>query len=341
MPTTSPMVAVYGASGHTGRFVVAEARRRGWSVVAIGRDRGRLATVASPDVKVREAAVDDPRALDAAITGAHAVLNLAGPFLDTAEPVANAAVRAGASYLDVTAEQSSTSATLEDLDAPARAAGVAVVPAMGFFGGLADLLVTAATMGWTTVDEVEIRIGIDRWWPTAGTRATGARNTAPRWRLEAGGSILSEDPPVRATLRLPPPFGTQPVTSVAFSEVPLIAHHLRVGRLRTWLADSALADLHDPETPPPVAVDNDGRSAQQFVVEVEACSGATTTRVTAAGQDIYAVTAPLLVEAAARCLDADGPVGALAPGAAFDAADLLTTMTSAHLAVDLTRATGS
>ena len=65
-----------------------------------------------------------------------------------------------------------------EVDGPARSAGVAVVPAMAFYGGLADLLVTAALDGGSTADEIEVAIGLDRWWPTEGTRITGARNTS-------------------------------------------------------------------------------------------------------------------------------------------------------------------
>ena len=37
MNSTSRFIAVYGAAGHTGRFVVREAQRRGLPVVAVGR----------------------------------------------------------------------------------------------------------------------------------------------------------------------------------------------------------------------------------------------------------------------------------------------------------------
>ena len=38
--------AVFGATGHTGRFVVAELLRRGLDIIAIGRDRDRLTDLA-------------------------------------------------------------------------------------------------------------------------------------------------------------------------------------------------------------------------------------------------------------------------------------------------------
>ena len=37
MHSANPSIAVYGATGHTGQFVVHEAQRRGLPVVAVGR----------------------------------------------------------------------------------------------------------------------------------------------------------------------------------------------------------------------------------------------------------------------------------------------------------------
>jgi len=37
-PIAKPTVAVYGATGHTGRFVIAELLRRGITPIAIGRN---------------------------------------------------------------------------------------------------------------------------------------------------------------------------------------------------------------------------------------------------------------------------------------------------------------
>jgi short subunit dehydrogenase-like uncharacterized protein len=118
-------VAVYGASGHTGKFVVAELKRRGIGVVRIGRDAARLTESSADDATPwRVAAIDDPAQLDAAIRGTDAVINCAGPFLDTALPVVDAALRAGIPYLDVMAEQAALQALIEQRDASARDAGV-------------------------------------------------------------------------------------------------------------------------------------------------------------------------------------------------------------------------
>src|ERR1700758_241404 len=110
--TQSPRpIAVYGASGHTARFVLAELRRRGMPAVAVGRRADPL----PHGVPARAAAIDDPAELGAASAAGAAVITCAGPFLDTALPVAEAAIRAGAHYIDVTAEQASAMAVFERL----------------------------------------------------------------------------------------------------------------------------------------------------------------------------------------------------------------------------------
>jgi len=48
----SHRVAIYGAYGHTGRFVVAELLRRGFVPVACGRDAARLHELAATCIHV-------------------------------------------------------------------------------------------------------------------------------------------------------------------------------------------------------------------------------------------------------------------------------------------------
>ena len=320
-------VAVFGASGHTGRFVVDELLRRRLAPVAVGR-RAEALEAAFPggDVAIRVASVEDAAALDRAFEGVAAVINCAGPFLDTAEAVASAALRAGAHYIDVSAEQPSAQAVFDRFDGPARAAGVVALPAMGFYGGLADLLVTAAMGDWTRVDDIQIGIGIDRWWPTEGTRVTGARNTAPRQVIAEGRLTPLPNPAPRVTWDFAPPFGSQAMIEVPFSEVVVIARHLKTAKLDTFLSETALNDVRDAATPPPTAVDARGLSAQKFVVEAIVRRGGETRRATAAGRDIYGFTAPLVCEAVERLLAGGVASGALAPGEAFDAADFLAAL---------------
>ena len=340
-------VLVYGAYGHTGRFVVAAMLRQGLTPVLSGRDPARLAALARqyPGLEVRQAAVSDSRSLSSAVRGASVVVNCAGPFLDTAIPVMTAAVHAGAHYLDVTAEQPAVQEVYRAVEQRGARPDVAVIPAMAFYGGLPDLLATAATaetvgtVGWEAVDEVTVAIGLDRWWPTEGTRLTGRRNTATRLVVDAGQLVPV---PRQAPLRdweFPAPLGRQAVTGIPFSEIVVMERHLGAQRIGTYLSAAALDDIHDPATPAPSAVDAQGRSAQRFAVDVVVRHGARERRITAAGRDIYAVTAPLVAEAARRLIDGRvKTLGAVAPGEAFDAADFLAALSPEHLAVSGYRA---
>ncbi len=338
MPTSTHSVAVVGATGHTGRFVVRDLVRRGIAPIAVGRDAARLAEAGFADdgIAVREARLEDAGSLAAAFAGAHAVINCAGPFLDTAEPVAAAAIASRLHYLDVTAEQASAQATIETFGDAARDAGVIVMPAMGFFGGFLDLLVTAASDGWAEADRVAIGIALDRWHPTEGTRRTGARNTAPRMVVSGGRLATLPQPPPEIDWSFPAPFGPQRVVEIPFSEVPLILLHLRPPELHTHLSLSAIRDIRDPTTPSPTPADDTGRSAQLFLVEARVTKGARSRRAVARGRDIYGFSAPLLGEAVQRILDGrvEG-AGAMAPGAAFDARDVLATLATQELTVEM------
>ncbi len=330
-----PPVAVYGAAGHTGRFVGAELSQRGFTPIAIGRDEGKLAAAGFSAFRV--AGIEDPRSLDRALSGAAAVINCAGPFLDTAEPLIEAALRARVHYLDVTAEQASALATFERFATPAQSAGVIVLPAMAFFGGLCDLLATAAMGDWPRAQEIRIGIALDSWRPTQGTRRTGARNTARR-RVLAGGVLTPiADPAPTTSWTFAAPFGMQEVVESPLTETILIGRHLQVSDLHTYLNTSSIRDLRDPATPSPVAADASGRSAQTFLIEVTVHREGGTRRATARGRDIYAFTAPLVVAAAERILD--DPIdrgGVFAPGELFDAPRFLEGLGSEGLQLELT-----
>ena len=326
MNSTTKFIAVYGATGHTGQFVVHEAQRRGLPVVAVGRRAARLDETIPRAVPRRVAVLDDPVSLDEAFAGCALVINCAGPFLDTAARVAQAALRAGCHYIDVTAEQASAQASFAAFDAPARAANRVVIPAAGFYGGLADLLASAlASAG--DIDEITVAIALDRWWPTAGTRKTGERNTVPRVVVTNGRLA-----PLAPSAEVPdwafsPPLGNQPMVDLPFSEVITMAHHLKVGEIRSLLNRSALGDIRDASTPPPTAVDGSGRSAQRFELVVRLVQGSVTKTAGVRGQDIYAVTAPIVIEAALLLLAPSyRHCGALALAEAVDPVELLRTL---------------
>ncbi|MEU7973756.1 saccharopine dehydrogenase NADP-binding domain-containing protein [Micromonospora sp. NPDC049089] len=324
-------VAVFGAYGHTGRFVMAELRERGFGALPVGRDPRRLAAF-GPGYRV--ASADDPASLDAALAGVDAVINCAGPFASTAAGVIEAALRAGIPYVDVAAEIEANLDTFTHFTERARAAGVAVVPAMAFFGGLGDLLATTAMGDWTSADEAHVAYGLSSWHPTAGTVAAGVvsrerragrrvRYTGSRLEYHSGGELP------RVNWDFPAPLGRRSVLGeFSMADVVTIPRHLVIPEVRTYMTVDAASDLTAAAAP--VAVDGRGRSAQTFTVDVIVRRGDERRRVVASGRDIYAVSAPLAVEAVGRVLDGRTRTsGVASAGEMFDAPDFLRALSPA------------
>lgn len=328
MKTSNKKVTVYGAYGHTGRFVVSELLKRGLTPILSGRDNEKLQTPGKKyyGQEVRPASVGDPLSLDHALEGAAAVINCAGPFLDTSKPVIEAAIRSRIHYIDVTAEQQAARAAFEEYSNAAREAEIVILPAMAFYGGLADLLATAAMGNWDEADKIMVAVALDSWKPTLGTRLTGKRNTFQRMVVSNGGLEPLADPPPTKTWSFPDPFGTQDLVALPFSEIITISRHLRSREVHSFMNLTPLTDLRDPGTPPPV-VDESGRSPQIFVMQVAVRKGSDERLATARGRDIYAITAPIVAEAVMRVLDGRfKTTGVHAAGEIFDAADFLQSL---------------
>jgi hypothetical protein len=336
-------VAVFGAYGHTARFVVEEARQRGWTPILCGRDATKLQAIAEAHggLEARMASIEDPTSLDRAISGAEAVINCAGPFGETAPALIDAALRAGMHYVDVTGETLVTINTFaryadtEPYASAVREAGVVIVPSMGFYGALGDLLATIAMGDWPSTDEIAIAVALDSWKPTRGTLLAGERRAGRRVVfMDHHLAIHAPDEPApTGTWLFPAPFGLQEVVG-EFSTVDVVTipRHLNTAKISAWINRAPLIDLSAPNPSGPEAADASGRSAQIFIVEVVARRDGEERRAIARGRDIYAITAPIVVEAVERLLDGRIRTSGIAPaGQVFDAADFLQALSPTHL----------
>ena len=126
------MLLIYGSTGYTGRLIVEEALARGLRPTLAGRNASALRLQAeSLGLEWRAAPIDDPAALDAALAGCAVVLHCAGPFARTWRAISSACLRTRTHYLDITGEI----VVFEGLfarDAEARAAGIMLLPGVGF-----------------------------------------------------------------------------------------------------------------------------------------------------------------------------------------------------------------
>jgi len=123
---------VYGATGYTGSLIAREAVQRAMRPVLAGRNAESLATLAGElGLDHRVFALDAPGTIADGLRGIHTLLNCAGPFSRTARPMVDACLRVRTNYLDITGEADVFEA-LAARDAEARAAGIALLPGVGF-----------------------------------------------------------------------------------------------------------------------------------------------------------------------------------------------------------------
>jgi hypothetical protein len=300
-------------------------RLRGFTPILAGRDAAKLhaASEAHPGSEVRVASVDDPASLDAALDGSGAIINCAGPFLDTSVLLIESAIRSRIPYLDIAAEQAAVLHVFERFSNDVRANEIVIAPALAFYGGLGDLMATAALGDWDRADEIRIAVALDFWHPTRGTRLTGQRNPGPRYFF-TNGVLERRHPASGSAWSFPEPFGTQEVVLLPLAETIVISRHLRTNDIRAFLSQTAIRDVGDPDTPAPEPADASGRSSQIFLMDVIVRRGDEKRRMVARGRDIYAATAPIVVEAAERILRGLArKKGVVAAGEAFDARDFL------------------
>ena len=337
MNTKRSMVAVYGATGYAGSLVVAELVQRGITPIAIARNSEDLAAANFSGVEVlrrRQAFIEDARSLEWAIDAADAVINCAGPFVDTAQAVASAAIRTGIHYLDLCAEQSVTRQLMAKMAAPARKAGIAVLPSVAFFGGLADLLISVALEDWEAADLIEIHIALDNWCPTDAMLASLRHARAFQ---HGAGSIAAEDVAADANSRswdFQYPFGPRRIIEVPVSATALITHHIQVDAIRSYMSCGALdAQVRTtPEGSPHTS------PSQQFAIEVTMFRGSDRRRAVALGDNIYTLSAALICATVRDLLEGKfSHPGVHAPSEIFNARELLRALQPGHISIQVVR----
>lgn len=123
---------IYGANGYTGELIAREAVARGHKPVLAGRNESALLRLADAlGTEIRVFGLEDAAALDRGLDGIDAVVHAAGPFVHTSGPMVDACLRTKTHYLDVTGEIAVFEAVMRRQE-DARAAGVALVPGVGF-----------------------------------------------------------------------------------------------------------------------------------------------------------------------------------------------------------------
>jgi len=337
-------VAVYGATGYTGRLIAAELVQMGIATVLAGRSRESLEQLAAelngvPDVVA--VALDDHAALKSLCAGVRTIVNAAGPFSATCEPIARAAVRAGTHYVDISGEHHAIQFVLNDLADGARTAGSALLPASAFYATLCDLLVGIAARRLERVDDIDLAYRVTDWIPS-GAAFVNRLEGVGQPMIQFDRSVVTvERPPPTRSFDFGAPIGPQRVAMYPAPEIQTLPRHIDVGRIRSSMTTSTLVPGPLGRFTPQLArVTAAGlkRAATAKLVErvMAATSGGSRERVmndptrfdlvahlsgpagtctaSLSGPGIFDITGPIAARIAARTLDDDfdltGPLSA-------------------------------
>src|ERR1700730_18805100 len=119
---------IYGANGYTGELIAREAKSQGKTPILGGRSAAKIIALAR-QLKLPSTAfrLETPSEIVAALRGVRLVLNCAGPFSTSADPLMRACLATTAHYLDITGEIDVLEGA-HRYDADAKAAGAGLCP---------------------------------------------------------------------------------------------------------------------------------------------------------------------------------------------------------------------
>jgi len=217
-------IVLFGATGYTGDLTARAMVARGTAPVLAARNHARVRAMAE-ELGGLEWAVADvarPESVHALVERGDVLVSTVGPFTRWGGPAVQAAIAAGAHYLDSTGEGGFIREVFERYGAGAEAAGCGLVTAFGFDWVPGNL---AGALALRDAGEAATRLEIGYFSPGAGASSMsgGTRASAAGVALSPGfgwhgGRLIDERPAKRVRSFAVKPGRTAPAVSVASSE---------------------------------------------------------------------------------------------------------------------------
>jgi short subunit dehydrogenase-like uncharacterized protein len=315
-----PDILLHGATGYTGRLTAAALQRRNVDFAISGRNADKLkslsAETGSPEI--RAVPSGNVHALTEALQDVKAMITCVGPFVEFGDTAIEAAIQAGVHYVDSTGEGPFVRRLIDKYDALARAAGIAVGPALGFDEVPGDVAVSLAAK-----DLSDATVDVTYALPLTGSAGTirsslGIISSSANW-LEDGVTRAVKAGEVTRWSPMPPPLGPKPARSFPLALGILGPRHIDARTFRTfvattpvqglamkyaspllrWALDSPAKGLIDkglarlPEGP-----EGEDRDARWTILAEARSSDGGWRNVTVTGTDFYGLTAETLAAAA-------------------------------------------
>ncbi|MBW3652503.1 MAG: saccharopine dehydrogenase NADP-binding domain-containing protein, partial [Actinobacteria bacterium] len=189
-------IVLFGATGYTGRLAARAMVARGAAPVLAARSRERVEALAA-ELGGLDCAVADvmqPQSIRSLLEPGDVLVSTVGPFLRWGGPALDAALDAGAHYVDSTGESPFIRAVFEERAAAAEAAGVGLLTAFGYDyvpGNLAGALVLREAGERAVSVDVGYFVGGGAR-PSGGTRASAAGMLAAPAYAFRDGRLVTE-----------------------------------------------------------------------------------------------------------------------------------------------------
>ena len=223
---------IYGSYGYTGRLVAREAVSRGGAPTIAGRD-GRAVARQADALGVDGRTIDLADDLAAALEGFDAVLNCAGPFVETVDPLIDACLETGTDYLDITGEVA-VFERLRQRDDLARSAGITMLPGVGFEVVPSDCL--AAVLREHVPDAEQLTLGVKATSsPSSGTARTLVELLGDGGVVRRNGRLIKV-PAAFRTRRIDFGDGPEHAVSVPGGDVVTAAHSTGIESVEVYAA---------------------------------------------------------------------------------------------------------
>jgi short subunit dehydrogenase-like uncharacterized protein len=232
--TTQATWLLYGVTGYTGQRIAEEAVRRGLTPIVAGRNREKVAAIADRlKCPFRVFPLDAPEAIAEQLKAVSAVLHCAGPFSATARPMMEACFLARAHYLDLTGEIDviEQAAAWDDR---AKAAGVTVIPSVGFDVVPSDCL--AAMLAARLPGATRLELAFASSGPMSpGTMKTMLEALPTGGRARIDGTI-ERVPSAWKAMDVAFPGGSQYVVSIPWGDVASAFYSTGIPNIETYVA---------------------------------------------------------------------------------------------------------
>jgi len=186
----SPII-VYGSYGYTGRLIIDECKAKGVEVILSGRNGEELLKQSSQTGYPFEVVdIHDSAALCKLLEKGSLVIHAAGPFQFTAQLMAEACLKTKKHYTDITGEIL-VFEMVAKLDAQAKAAGITLMPGVGFDVVPSDCLAMHLKNRLPSATHLQLAFASNKGGLSRGTSKTMVEGLGLGGAIRENGKIIS------------------------------------------------------------------------------------------------------------------------------------------------------